>query len=546
VPVHVGGCVDTAVRASSNSKRTPRSRRASRLRSMILERGVVRTLDPALPVAAGLAIAGELVTGGVGTHETALPSPERVDLAGRCVVPGFTDSHVHFPTWAIAQRELRLDGTTSIDEVLAGVRDAVSGIAEGAWLRGRGWREGDWATPVEPSKEALDAVTGDVPTALVARDGHSLWLNSAALAQADGDLRVDGGVVEVDGSGEPTGVLREESAWRFRDSYGVPTAVEYVDAMRAGLRLAAQRGVVAVHDKDGGVGALGFWQRLLAEDALTLRVWQSLPHERLEHLAAAGLASGLGGGLLRLGYLKAFMDGTLGSQTARMLDGSGVEITSGAELAEIVRRAARAGWPVAVHAIGDRANREALDAFEETQHEWRPRGLRPRIEHAQLLTAEDIGRFAQLGVAASVQFSHAPSDRDLADRFWRGKTEWAYAFRALWEKGALVANGSDAPIEELDPLAGIRAGVLRTLDDRPAWHPDQGLTAEEALIATCVNPPWLEGAERRRGRLLPGYAADLVVLNRDPLDCRREELANLRVVATMVAGRWVHNPPPWD
>ena len=201
-----------------------------------------------------------------------------------------------------------------------------------------------------------------------------------------------------------------------------------------------------------------------------------------------------------------------------MLDGSGVEIVGYEEFVDIVRRSARAGFPVAVHAIGDLANRRALDAFEETQDEWRPRGLRQRIEHAQLLAPEDVGRFAELGVAASVQFSHAASDRDLADAFWDGKTGGAYAFRSLVDSGALVANGSDAPVEELDPLFGIRAGVTRTLDDRDAWHPEQAVTVEQALHATCVAPAWLTGDERRRGKLLPGYLADLVVLDRDPLE----------------------------
>ena len=201
---------------------------------------------------------------------------------------------------------------------------------------------------------------------------------------------------------------------------------------------------------------------------------------------------------------------------------------------------------MAVHAIGDQANRDALDAFEETRGEWQPLGLRQRIEHGQLLAAEDVGRFAELGVAASVQFSHAPSDRELADRLWAGKTEGAYAFRSLWDSGALLVNGSDAPIEELDPLAGIRAGVLRTLDERPAWHAEQALTVEQALQASTVNPAWLAGDERRRGRLIPGQYADLVVLDRDPVACPPEELPDVRVVATMVGGSWVHNPPPWD
>ena len=245
-----------------------------------------------------------------------------------------------------------------------------------------------------------------------------------------------------------------------------------------GIRLANSRGVVAVHDKDGWLGALAVFQELQREGALTLRVWQSLPHDHVDRLAEIGISSGLGDAFLRVGYIKAFMDGTLGSQTARMLDGSGVEITSRAELEDIVRRSARAGFPVAVHAIGNLANREALDAFEATQEEWRPRGLRPRIEHAQLLAPEDVPRFAELGVAASVQFSHAPSDRDLADRFWGDLTAGAYAYRSLLDAGTHVANGSDAPIEELDPLAGIAAGVLRTIDERPAWHPEQRVTVE--------------------------------------------------------------------
>ncbi len=514
---------------------------------MILENGVIRTMDRSLPVARALAIAGDRIVGGVGTHENALPSPERVDLGGRCVLPGFNDAHVHFPTWSVARREIRLEGARSLEEAVARVAEAAAFVHPGRWLRGFGWRSGEWDPPVEPTKQALDRVTGDTPAALMAKDYHSLWLNSAALARADGELQVPGGVVEVDARGEPTGVLREECAWHFRDAHAAPADEESIDAMREGLRVAAARGVTAVHDKDGWRGALRFWQRLAGEGALTLRVWQSVPHEQVTELATLGIRSGFGNRVLRIGYLKAFMDGTLGSQTARMLDGSGVEITSRAALEDVVRRGAAAGFPIAVHAIGDLANREALDAFEATREVWAPRGLRPRIEHAQLMAPEDVARFGRLGVAASVQFSHAPSDRDLADRFWAGKTEGAYAYRSLLEAGAMLANGSDAPIEELDPWAGVVAGVLRTIDDRPAWHPEQAVTLEQALEATTVAPAWLARDERRRGRLAPGYLADLVVLDRDPFACEElEALREVRVVATMLGGRWVHNPPPWD
>jgi predicted amidohydrolase YtcJ len=510
---------------------------------MILENGVIRTLDPSLPRSRALAIAGDRIAGGVGVHESALASPDVVDLGGRCVIPGLPDSHVHFPTWAVAQHEVRLDGCSSLDEALARIRDAD---APGTWLRGYGWRDGDWSDGRAPTRTDLDAVTGERPAALISKDYHSFWLNTAALALAGGDLEVEGGVVERDAAGEPTGVLREEAAWRYKDRYLRIPDDDYVEAMRHGVKLANARGVTCVHDKDGWLGAVGLWQRLEQEQSLSARVWQSVPHHNLAELRALALRSGVGSPLLRLGYLKVFMDGTLGSQTAWMLDGSGVRITSSDELAEIVADAADAGWPVGVHAIGDRANREALDAFERTRGAWQRAGLRQRIEHAQCLSPGDLPRFAELGVAVSAQFSHAPSDRDLAERLWADRLDGTYAFRSLVDSGALVANGSDAPVEELDPWAGVVAGVRRTLDVRPPWRPEEELTLEQALHATCVAPAWLSHDERVRGTLVPGRLADLVVLDRDPFAVEPEELSRVQVVATMVGGRWVHNPPPWD
>ena len=302
---------------------------------MILENGLVRTMDAQLPTQRALAIAGERIAGGVGVHETALASPEVVDLGGRVVLPGFTDSHVHFPTWALAQSDVALDGCLSLDEALARVRNA-GGRALGGVIRGYGWRSGDWAGAEEPTAARLDEVTGSTPAALIAKDYHSLWLNSAALALANGDLEVEGGVVERDAGGEPTGVLREEAAWRFKARYLVVPDDVYVEAMRAGLKIAASRGVTSVHDKDGWLGALRLWRRLEQAGALTLRVWQSIPADQADAARSLGVSSGLGSGLLRIGYLKAFMDGTLGSGTALMLDGSGVRITSGDELEQIV------------------------------------------------------------------------------------------------------------------------------------------------------------------------------------------------------------------
>ena len=492
---------------------------------MLFTGGTIRTLDPAAPVVGQLAVRDGVIAAEAG------PDAETLDLGDRCVLPGFTDSHVHFPTWSLGLHQARLEGARSLEEALDRVVAARERMGPGGWLRGLGWREGDWTEA--PSREALDRAVSDVPVALMSKDYHSLWVNSAALERADAPLEVPGGVVE------PSGILRENSAWDFRDRYVHPTVDEMVEASREGVRVAASRGVVAIHDKDGWLGALEVFQRLLEAGELDVRVWQSFPWDRLDDLRALGLRSGFGNDMLRMGYLKGFMDGTLGSATARLLDGSGVEISSREVLEDVVRRAAEAHWPVAVHAIGDGANRAALDAFEATRDAWQPRGLRQRIEHAQLLDEADVARFAELGVAASVQFSHAPSDRDLAERLWEGR-QGAYAFRSLLDAGTLLANGSDAPVEELDPLAGIVAGVLRTIDERPAWRPEQAVTLEEALHATCVAPAWLEHQEDRRGRLRPGMLADLVVLSRDPLTCPPDELHDLRVEATMVGGRWTY------
>lgn len=461
-----------------------------------------------------------------------------LDLGGRCVVPGLSDAHTHFATWAIGLGQARLEDCHSREAAVVRIAEAAAATPEDRWVRGLGWRDAGWSDA--PAREALDAAVGDVPVALWSRDYHSLWLSSAGLARAGGDLHVAGGVVELGADGAPSGVLREDAAWRFRDRYLRPSQDEMLEAMRAALPVAAARGVTAVHDKDGWLGILPVWQRLRAEAELPLRVWQSLPHHKVDELADLGIRSGFGDDRLRIGYLKTFMDGTLGSRTARMLDGSGVEITSREALEAIVRRSARAGFPVAVHAIGDRANRDALDAFEATRPLWAPLGLRPRIEHAQLLAPADVGRFAAIGVAASVQFSHATSDRDLADDWWGERAELAYAWRALSDSGALLANGSDAPVEELDPLQGLQAAVARTTDDRPPWRPEQALDAERALRAIVQGPAWLAHDEHRRGRLAPGFDADLVVLSRDPLSCPAEELGDVRVEATMVAGEWTH------
>jgi predicted amidohydrolase YtcJ len=460
--------------------------------TVVLHGGTVRTMDPARPLARSLVIEGDRIA----ALDSEPAGAERIDLDGGCVLPGFTDSHVHFPTWAVTRRELQLHGTR--DDVLAQVAVAVPAVPAGRWLRGFGWTADGW----EPSLAALDAVTGDVPVALLAHDWHSLWVNSAGLSRARGDLERPGGEVDLE-----AGVLREEAAWSFRDRFTVASHEEMVEATRAALPVAAARGVTAIHCKDGLIGSREVYAEL--RDELPFRVWQSLPAKRLDEGPD---------------YVKAYMDGTLGSRTARLLDGSGVEITSRDEFEEIVRAATAAGVPVAVHAIGDRANRDALDAFAAI-----PGAIRPRIEHAQCLHRDDIPRFAALGVTASIQPSMAVTDAPVAERLWADRLDGAYAYRSLHAAGARLALGSDAPVEELDPLQGLRDAVLRE------WRAHEALDLQAALEALTVTPAWLSGDEDRRGRLRPGMLADLVILDRDPFT----DLANAVVIGTYLGGKQV-------
>ena len=433
-------------------------------------------MDPARPLAGALTVRD----GRIESVEGA-PKPE-----GPCILPAFTDAHVHFPSWAITQVELQLFDVTTLAEAVE--RVARARPASDGWIRGRGWRDELWDRPA--TREALDAVQPDVPVALRSQDGHSLWTNSA--------------------SGAPEGILRETPAWDFFNANCAPPPDAVRAAMRAALPIAASRGVGCVHDKDGHRGAPERFHEL--RDELTLRVHQSVPIERLPEAREIGA-----------GYVKAFMDGTLGSRTARLLDGSGVQITSREGLEEIIRAAAMHGLPVAVHAIGDLANREALDAFENTADAWR--GLRPRIEHAQCVAPEDVPRFARIGVAASIQYTHAVSDRELVERIWADRLDHAYPFRQLHAEGALLAAGSDAPVEELDPLAGLAAAV-------------EHVPVEAALHSFTTAPAWLSGHEDRRGRLASGFDADLVLLDRDPVTT--EDLDQVEVLGTMVAGEWVY------
>ena len=496
---------------------------------VILEGGVIHTGDPALPRVQALPIDDRgRVTRGVEAWEgdASAVSTERVDLGGRTVVPGFTDAHVHFLSWALARTRVDVRDAPSDEAALAQVAAHAAGD-DAPWLIGGGWTEAMLAGIADPAA-ALDAATGGRPAALWARDHHALWLNGAALERLGGEA-----------------IRREQAAWDT--PLPEPTRAERQRAISEGQRAAHALGLTGIHDFERR-GGRRTWQELDADDRVSLRVVSSLPAEHLDAVDAVEAIAGFGSDHVRTGPVKAFMDGTVGARTAHMLEpyadgGTGWALMDADALAAVIERSAALGLPVAVHAIGDAAVRDALDAFARTRDAWRDlaevHDLPPRIEHAQLVHPEDLARFADLGVVASMQPVHAEEDRAAAEAAWGERCAGAYAWRPLLASGATLVFGTDAPISPLDPIQTLAAAVARPL------RPEHAIDAADALTAMTSAPARIAGLGRRLGRLAPGFAADLVVLDRDPLATPPEELGAIAVVATMVGGRWVHGRPPW-
>ncbi|WP_027478998.1 amidohydrolase [Gryllotalpicola ginsengisoli] len=459
------------------------------------------------PVISAVTPAGELDAPG-----------EHIPLDGHLLIPGLWDRHVHFTQWALAARRVPLDGAQSAAEAAFILREWADAHPDGDVI-GVGYHDGLW--PDAPHVALLDDVAADRRVIAVNGDLHSVWLNSAAL-KAHGL------------HDHPTGVLREEDAFAVvRRLAGEPDEARLDEwAHRAGEEAAA-RGVVGIVDFEMSWN-IPVWQRRFAAGFDELRVEASVYPAELERALELGLRSGQSldeSGLLTMGPLKVISDGSLGTRTAYCFDpypgrtgadAHGLLTVPPDRLVPLLRRAHGAGLRAAVHAIGDHAASLALDAFAVT-------GAQGSIEHAQLLRPDDLGRFAELGLVASVQPEHALDDRDMAETHWPGRSDRAFPLRSLLDAGAVLALGSDAPVAPLDPWVAISAAVFRTRDDRPAWHPEQSITLAEAVAAST------------RSTIAVGRPADLVVLGSDPREADAAALRELPVAATMVAGRFSYD-----
>lgn len=530
------------------------------IRNLALLNGDIHTMDQVRPRAQALGLAdGHIQV--VGTDDEVRqalgPEVETIDLQGRVAIPAFTDAHFHLMSWALSLDLVNLHGVDSLDRALELVAERARETEAGQWVRGRGWNHTLWGGDF-PGKEDLDRVVPDHPVALGRTDGHSLWCNSAALARACISRETPdppGGRIGRDPqTGEPTGMLFETAQDLVTDVIPEPTAARRQDALRRAFPIAHSHGITGVHEMGylSGGSALSDYQALLGHGELGLRITMYLPQERLDEAISLGIRTGLGNAWLQIGGMKLFMDGSLGSNTADMLEdfeglpgNRGIAVTPAEEVVNIVRRANQAGLACAVHAIGDAANRKVLDAIEAGQKVSTNGPPLHRIEHAQLIHPADIPRFARLGVVASMQPTHATSDMLVAEKFWGNRCASGYAWRSLLDSGAVLAFGSDCPVELPDVLPGIHAAVTRQrADGTPSggWHPEQCLTVDETVRAFTMGAAKASGEEAIKGSLTPGKVADVVVLSRDIFTIPANEILATRVVGTILGGRVVF----WD
>jgi hypothetical protein len=484
---------------------------------------------------------------GENLHQAAeFRSYPRMNLKGKTVVPGFVDAHTHFYFFALSLGRVRLDADDSLEICLAKIKKHARNLKPGAWVVGEGYSPERLCGRAGPDRYLLDKVTGGRPAFIFSKDQHSAWVNSRALeiAGITGQTpEPPGGKIERFDDGTPTGILKETPAYgRVYGCIPAPSRREIDRLWKKALERAYQKGVVGVHSFDGP-DALVYLGELAEKNAVGLRINYYPPARLLPKLRSTGTRYDTGTDFFRIAGIKLFADGSLGSRTALCFhryqgsrDNYGIEVTSVAEMKRSIKAAARLGFPCAVHAIGDRAVANVLDALESAPPPTR--GARHRIEHVQLVRRKDLVRMKRLNVVASMQPSHCPADIDLVRAYWGKRGVNAYLFRTIIDKGIHLAFGSDAPIEPLDPIAGIAAAVRRARPgSRDVFYPHERITAKEAIYHFTVGPAVAAGEEHCRGYLLPGYPADFIVLSEDLTRVPAGRIYDVQVLATFLDGR---------
>ncbi|MBI5930209.1 MAG: amidohydrolase [Chloroflexi bacterium] len=520
----------------------------------------IHTLNPKQPQVTALAIIGERIVAlgdDNSIRQLAGPNTRQDNAGGRVIIPGLTDAHLHWEGYSKTRRNLNLMDVPSKNQCLAMVAERARTTPPGEWIIGRGWRLDTWHEIDYPLATEIDAITTQHPVYLGERSGHAAWVNSLALKVANvhaGTSDPLGGTVVRLPDSSPSGMLLEDTALHLvSDHIGGPTPEKLADYMADAQAHALRQGLTGFHDYDNPSCMVAL-QILRERGQLGMRVVKQVNVPWIEYAHAAGLRSGFGDDWIRIGGLKIFADGALGPRTALMIEpyenepnNYGICVTDKEEIYSLVSRASAQGVHTSIHAIGDKAVHDVLDIFETVREEEAGRGtprsqLRHRIEHVQIIHPSDVGRLVQLNVIASMQPIHATSDLEMADLYWGKRAEYSYAIRKQLNAGAVLAFGSDAPVEDLNPWRGIHAAVTRQrADGSPGpegWYPEERLSLHETLIGFTQGPAFAAYMENRLGVLAPGYLADMVMLDRDLFGIAPTEILNVQALGTMVGGEW--------
>jgi len=532
---------------------------------LVLTNGRVLTVEDTLPEAQAVAIKGDRIAA-VGTSAEIRryvgPATQVIDLNGQLAIPGLIDGHAHFLGVGEAQLNLNLMSTTSWDQIVAMVGEAVKTAKPGEWIVGRGWHQEKWTSRPQPNVEgfpthaSLDAVSPNNPVVLTHASGHASFVNAKAM-DVSGITRSTpnpgGGEILKDTTGNATGLLRETASGLVRRERG-----DEVRTRRA-LELASQealsKGLTSFQDAGSSFATIDLMKKMIDEGKIGVRLWVMLsePNERAAGQLGQYRIIDYGDGHLTVRAIKRYMDGALGSRGAWLLspysdkpDSVGLNTSPLQEITDAARLAITNDFQLCVHAIGDRANRETLNIFAQAfSANPGKRDLRWRIEHAQHLAAPDIPRFRQLGVIASMQGIHATSDAPFViERLGAERAdEGAYVWQRLMKSGAVVSNGTDAPVEDLDPIPNYYATVTRKTKDGKAFYPEQRMSRMEALKSMTLNPAYAAFQEDSRGSLKVGKLADVTVLSKDITAVPEEEIQSARVVYTIVGGKILYKKP---